>query len=110
VLPGIEDDLGFDPESSARGNYMPQTGRNNDGEERIRRRTTLAMKKERKAPPKKVEPKPPLKQSEKSLPDVPVCRICLMEDNDTDNPLITPCKCLGSMGFIHHACLKTWFH
>lgn len=39
----------------------------------------------------------------------PVCRICLMEDNEVDNPLFAPCKCSGSMRFIHHGCLKTWF-
>lgn len=39
----------------------------------------------------------------------PVCRICLMEDNEIDNPLFSPCKCSGSMRFIHHECLKTWF-
>ena len=38
-----------------------------------------------------------------------MCRICLMEDNEVDNPLFTPCKCSGSMRFIHHQCLKTWF-
>ena len=32
-----------------------------------------------------------------------------MEDNEVDNPLFTPCKCSGSMRFIHHQCLKTWF-
>lgn len=32
-----------------------------------------------------------------------------MEDNEVDNPLFTPCKCAGSMRFIHHLCLKTWF-
>ena len=26
-----------------------------------------------------------------------------------DNPLFAPCKCAGSMRFIHHGCLKTWF-
>ena len=39
----------------------------------------------------------------------PVCRICLMEENEVDNPLFAPCKCSGSMRFIHHGCLKTWF-
>jgi len=41
--------------------------------------------------------------------ELPVCRICLMEDNDLENPLIAPCKCAGSMRLIHHGCLKTWF-
>ena len=41
--------------------------------------------------------------------EVPVCRICLGEDNEVDNPLFAPCKCSGSMRFIHHLCLKQWF-
>lgn len=41
--------------------------------------------------------------------ELPVCRICLMEENEVDNPLFAPCKCAGSMRFIHHGCLKTWF-
>ena len=48
-----------------------------------------------------------LKTTEKS--EAPVCRICLCEDNEIDNPLFAPCKCSGSMGLIHHECLKTWF-
>lgn len=32
-----------------------------------------------------------------------------MEENEVDNPLFAPCKCTGSMGLIHHQCLKTWF-
>jgi hypothetical protein len=31
-----------------------------------------------------------------------VCRICLGEEEETVNPLIAPCKCAGSMRFIHH--------
>ena len=41
--------------------------------------------------------------------ELPVCRICLGEEEETVNPLISPCKCAGSMRFIHHQCLKTWF-
>ena len=32
-----------------------------------------------------------------------------MEDNELDNPLFAPCKCSGSMRYIHHGCLKMWF-
>lgn len=35
------------------------------------------------------------------------CRIC-MECDSKDNPLITPCKCSGSVKYIHEECLKTW--
>lgn len=47
--------------------------------------------------------------SGRNASELPVCRICLMEDNEVDNPLFAPCKCAGSMRFIHHQCLKTWF-
>ena len=44
-----------------------------------------------------------LKVNEKaSEKEQPVCRICLCEDAETDNPLIAPCKCAGSTRFIHH--------
>lgn len=34
------------------------------------------------------------------------CRICLSESNETENPLIAPCKCDGTMKFIHIRCLQ----
>lgn len=36
------------------------------------------------------------------------CRICLSDDSDNDNPLITPCKCSGTMRHIHIECLRDW--
>jgi E3 ubiquitin-protein ligase DOA10 len=40
-----------------------------------------------------------------------ICRICLGEDEaDTDNPLITPCKCSGTMSLIHIKCLIEWLN
>lgn len=37
-----------------------------------------------------------------------VCRVCLCEEEEASNPLISPCKCAGSMQWIHIACLRTW--
>eukprot|EP01053_Blabericola_migrator_P002786 Blabericola_migrator_1__2785@NODE_1798_length_3778_cov_307_576125_g1119_i1_p1_GENE_NODE_1798_length_3778_cov_307_576125_g1119_i1NODE_1798_length_3778_cov_307_576125_g1119_i1_p1_ORF_typecomplete_len713_score86_57RINGv/PF12906_7/2_1e15FHA/PF00498_26/5_1e02FHA/PF00498_26/4_8e08YopYscD_cpl/PF16697_5/12YopYscD_cpl/PF16697_5/0_00011YopYscD_cpl/PF16697_5/1_1e03FANCL_C/PF11793_8/0_0064FHA_2/PF17913_1/6_6e02FHA_2/PF17913_1/0_28zfRING_2/PF13639_6/0_079PHD_4/PF16866_5/8_8PHD_4/PF16866_5/1_3e03_NODE_1798_le len=38
-----------------------------------------------------------------------VCRICLSEEEDPkENPLVSPCKCNGSMKWIHLQCLRTW--
>ena len=43
-----------------------------------------------------------------------VCRICLEEEATDDNgglpedPFITPCKCTGSMKFIHVGCIRGW--
>ena len=38
------------------------------------------------------------------------CRICLEDEEDVENgnPFITPCKCTGSMKFIHLKCLREW--
>lgn len=37
-----------------------------------------------------------------------ICKICLLDENDETNPLINPCKCSGSMKYIHMECLKHW--
>ena len=38
------------------------------------------------------------------------CRICLGDENEEEtNPLISPCRCAGSMQYIHLNCLKKWF-
>ena len=34
------------------------------------------------------------------------CRICYRSESDLIDPLISPCKCSGSMGYIHYKCLK----
>ncbi len=42
---------------------------------------------------------------------VPICRICLCEEEDkVGNPLITPCKCAGTMKHIHIECLREWLN
>ena len=50
-------------------------------------------------------------QSEFSVQDSsrnlkPTCRICFLTNSDEENPLISPCKCSGSMKNIHYLCLK----
>jgi len=38
-----------------------------------------------------------------------LCRICLAGDEgETENPLISPCNCSGSMKYIHYQCLSCW--
>ena len=39
-----------------------------------------------------------------------ICRICLSESETVIDPLISPCKCAGSMQYIHLNCLKEWLH
>lgn len=34
------------------------------------------------------------------------CRICLSEAFSSDNPLISPCRCKGTMKYIHLSCLQ----
>lgn len=36
------------------------------------------------------------------------CRFCWGNESTDDNPCIVPCKCSGSVGFIHYNCLKSW--
>uniref|UniRef100_A0AAR2LTN0 RING-type E3 ubiquitin transferase n=1 Tax=Pygocentrus nattereri TaxID=42514 RepID=A0AAR2LTN0_PYGNA len=36
-----------------------------------------------------------------------ICRICHCE-GDEDCPLITPCRCTGSLRFVHQGCLHQW--
>ena len=36
------------------------------------------------------------------------CRICLEDHNTSDNKLIVPCNCKGSIEYIHEQCLQEW--
>jgi len=50
--------------------------------------------------------------SEKSEQQI-ICRICLSEvdeDEEEENPIISPCKCSGTMKYIHTECLKSWLN
>jgi len=37
-----------------------------------------------------------------------ICRICLMEGQSEDDPLISPCSCKGSIEYVHLGCLRHW--
>jgi len=42
-----------------------------------------------------------------------ICRICYCEEdpvNESDNPLVQPCLCSGSLKYIHLNCLKHWLN
>ena len=43
---------------------------------------------------------------ESSKRSTPSCRICFLTNSSEENPLISPCKCNGSMKNIHYICLK----
>lgn len=36
------------------------------------------------------------------------CRICLHEEVDRDDFMMTPCQCRGSCATVHYNCLKHW--
>ena len=36
------------------------------------------------------------------------CKICYVGNEETGNPLITPCLCAGSMRHVHNDCLVRW--
>lgn len=45
--------------------------------------------------------------SSNSDPTIPTCRICHLPAGDSDN-LISPCRCAGTMQYIHNGCLMKW--
>jgi len=51
------------------------------------------------------EPQP--KSSGKSPEEADTCRICRVEGTE-DDPLFYPCKCSGSIKFVHQECLMEW--
>jgi len=36
------------------------------------------------------------------------CKICLAGAEDDNDPLISPCKCIGSVRFVHLKCVQNW--
>ncbi|TRY70986.1 hypothetical protein TCAL_16452 [Tigriopus californicus] len=43
-----------------------------------------------------------------SIMSMPVCRICQLPSLEPSNPLISPCRCLGSIRYVHNNCLLKW--
>ena len=39
-----------------------------------------------------------------------ICRICLDQEIEEENPIVQPCKCSGSCKYIHLNCLKQWIN
>merc|ERR1719422_744311 len=48
-----------------------------------------------------------LSQSSSTM-SMPVCRICQLPGVEPSNPLISPCRCLGSIRYVHNNCLLKW--
>lgn len=51
---------------------------------------------------------PALDEREKGFEDMDTCRICHGEADEPDDPLFYPCKCSGSIKFVHQVCLVEW--
>jgi len=49
------------------------------------------------------------KIAEKEEEELPFCKICFETTNTIDNKLIHPCKCKGSIKFVHEKCILKWF-
>jgi len=43
-----------------------------------------------------------------STSSMPICRICQLPSIEPTNPLISPCRCLGSIRYVHNPCLMKW--
>jgi len=40
--------------------------------------------------------------------DSPICYMCFDDEDNVDNPLISPCKCRGDTRYVHVGCLRKW--
>lgn len=40
----------------------------------------------------------------------PLCRYCLLQEEDLENPLIKICICMGSVALTHVDCIKKWLY
>ena len=39
-----------------------------------------------------------------------LCKVCYGEEENPENPLVQPCKCSGTLKYIHLNCLKQWLN
>lgn len=54
------------------------------------------------------EEKEEAKKEEEDEEEVPLCRICHLDAEESSLPLIQPCLCAGSMRWVHSDCLVSW--
>ncbi|XP_061082805.1 E3 ubiquitin-protein ligase MARCH7 isoform X2 [Conger conger] len=47
-----------------------------------------------------------LEESDEDEADL--CRICQMREESPSNPLLEPCRCTGSLQYVHQDCMKKW--
>ena len=78
---------------------------NNDSEKKEKMKGDPSPKQELPTTSEKIDEKNKNIKNNKNK----ICRICYQEEDDNlINPLIRPCKCSGSMKYIHLKCLLHW--
>lgn len=50
----------------------------------------------------------PTMSNSSSTTSMPICRICQLPSLEPSNHLISPCRCLGSIRYVHNPCLLKW--
>ncbi|KAG9477233.1 hypothetical protein GDO78_002560 [Eleutherodactylus coqui] len=79
------------------------SGRTNDSQE--------SEKSENSRDPEKLKKiKESLLLEDSEEEDGDLCRICQTGVSSPTNPFIEPCKCSGSLQYVHQDCMKKWLH
>ncbi|KAM3917562.1 E3 ubiquitin-protein ligase MARCHF7 isoform 2-T4 [Leptodactylus fuscus] len=79
------------------------SGRTSDGQESEKTESSRDPEKLRK-----IQESLLLEDSEEE--DGDLCRICQTGVTTPTNPFIEPCKCSGSLQYVHQDCMKKWLH
>ncbi|NXT73438.1 MARH7 ligase, partial [Zapornia atra] len=82
---------------------IPSGWNQSDGQESSKSKITPSRDPERL---QKIKESLLLEDSEDEEGDL--CRICQMPSTSPDNLLIEPCKCTGSLQYVHQECMKKW--
>ncbi|NXL87793.1 MARH7 ligase, partial [Alectura lathami] len=82
---------------------IPSGWNQSDGQESDKSKITPSRDPERL---QKIKESLLLEDSEDDEGDL--CRICQMSSASSDNLLIEPCKCTGSLQYVHQECMKKW--
>ncbi|KAJ8350213.1 hypothetical protein SKAU_G00253430 [Synaphobranchus kaupii] len=73
-----------------------------------------ADRQEKEKPPSSRDPEKLRKIQESLLleesdeDEADLCRICQMREESPSNPLLEPCRCTGSLQYVHQDCMKKW--
>lgn len=56
----------------------------------------------------RVAPHRPLQGKDLEAPAKAPCRICHSAEELSDDPLVAPCRCSGSLRYVHNSCQRAW--